>query len=198
MASGFPQIVLARHGATEWSVLGRHTGRTDIVLTERGRSDAVRLGERLRRMEFGRVMSSPLQRARVTAEIAGYGDRVELVPDLMEWDYGPYEGLTAAEIRERNPGWVVFRDGVAGGELVPQAVERADRVVATLRAARENVLVFSHGHYIRLLAARWMGLPLEYAGRMLLGTAAVSILGYNHGLDEPSLLLWNDAHHLAG
>jgi len=196
MATPFPIIVLARHGATEWSALGRHTGRTDIPLTADGERDGRLLAKRLAGFSFGQVLTSPLARARTTCEIAGYGDRAVLEPDLMEWDYGRYEGRTAAQIREEHPGWIVFNDGASGGESVAQAIERADRIVAKLRAAQENVLVFSHGHFLRLLTVRWLGMPTILGARMMLGTAAVCQLGYNHGLDEPSLHLWNDDRHI--
>jgi probable phosphoglycerate mutase len=191
-----PSIYLARHGETLWSTTGQHTGRTDIPLTERGEQNARRLGERLKGITFARVLSSPLQRARRTAELAGFGAALEMDPDLMEWNYGDYEGRRTADIHRERPGWNLFRDGCPNGENAEQVGVRADRVIARLRQEAGNVLLFAHGHILRVLAARWLGLPPADARFFLLGTAALSILGYEHNrLDEPVIRLWNDDRH---
>ena len=195
-----PRIYLARHGETAWTLTGQHTGRTDIPLTARGEADAGRLGERLQPIPFALVLTSPLQRAKRTCELAGFGDRAEVVPDLREWDYGEYEGLKTVEIRQRRPDWNLFRDGCPGGETADQVGARADHVIAKLRrdtrgAGRAgDAVVFAHGHFLRVLTARWLGLPAA-AGRLFLcDPTSLGILGYDHGrLDEPALRLWNDA-----
>lgn len=193
--SGVPTVYLARHGETEWSKSGRHTGRTDLPLTERGIADAGRLRERFAPCEFARVFTSPLSRAAKTCELAGLVGEPD--PDLMEWDYGEYEGRKAVEIRADRPGWELFRDGVPGGESPADVTARADRVVARLMALTGTVVVFSHGHFLRVLAARWIGQPVPFARCLLLSTASVSVLGFDHGkLDEPAIALWNDDRHL--
>jgi probable phosphoglycerate mutase len=188
-----PQVYLARHGETAWTLSGRHTGRSDIPLTPRGEQDARRLGERLRGHSFALVLTSPLQRAKRTCELAGFGDRCEVDADLREWDYGEFEGLTTPEIRGRKPDWVLFRDGVPGGETVEQVGERADRVIARVKAATGDSLLFAHGHFLRILAARWLGLPAD-AGRLLYcDPTSLGLLGYEHdGPTEPVLRLWNE------
>lgn len=188
------RVYLARHGETAWTLSGQHTGRTDIALTPRGEADARRLGERLVGQSFAIVLTSPLQRARRTCELAGFGDRAAIEPDLREWDYGEFEGLKTAEIRERRPDWRLFRDGCPGGETASQVGVRADGVIARLRAASGDVLVFSHGHLLRVLTARWLGLPPD-AGRLFLcDPTSLGNLGYEHDMpDEPVLRLWNDA-----
>ncbi len=192
-----PVITLVRHGETEWSAAGRHTGRTDLPLTPRGERDAGRLGDRLQELIGVAAWTSPLQRASRTAVLAGFG-YATVDPDLVEWDYGDYEGLTTTALRERRPGWELFRDGCPGGETVADVAARADRVIARVRAVDADAVVFASGHLLRVLAARWLGLPPE-AGRLLaLGTATVSRLGYDHHRAEPCLRLWNDAGHLAG
>lgn len=192
-----PVVTLVRHGQTEWSAAGRHTGRTDITLTTRGEQDAGLLGERLRPLQGTAAFTSPLQRAARTAALAGF-DRATVDPELVEWHYGDYEGLTTATIRERQPGWELFRDGCPGGETAGDVGARADRVIARLRALGGDAVVFAHGHVLRVLAARWVGLPPE-AGRLLaLDTASVCRLGYYHRQDEPCLRLWNDTGHLSG
>lgn len=196
MSTSLPQIYLARHGETAWSLSGQHTGRTDIPLTERGEANAVRLGERLRGLELGPIMTSPLQRARRTCELAGFAAAATVEPDLAEWNYGDYEGRKTADIRTQNPGWFLFRDGCPGGESVAAIGARADRVVVKLRAATSNVLVFAHGHILRVLAARWLGLPAGDARLFLLGTCALSILGYEHSREDPVIRLWNDLRHV--
>jgi broad specificity phosphatase PhoE len=197
MKESLPEVYLARHGETEWSVSGQHTGRTDIPLTERGEQNARALGDRLRGNTCAAVLTSPLQRARRTCELAGFGDRAEVVPDLTEWDYGAYEGRRTADIRKEQPGWYLFRDGCPGGESVEAISTRADRVVARLRSIGGSALVFSHGHFLRVLAARWLGLPGADARLLVLSTAALSILGYEHNPDEPAIRLWNDDRHVA-
>jgi broad specificity phosphatase PhoE len=193
--TALPLAYLTRHGETTWAAAGRHTGRTDIPLTDRGEEDARRLGARLAGLTFVRVWTSPAVRARRTGELAGYGS-AEPDPDLWEWDYGAYEGLQSAEIRARAPGWQLFRDGCPGGESPADVAVRADRVVARIRATPGDVLLFSSGHVLRVLAARWLGLE-PAAGRLfLLGTAGLSILGYDHDLSEPAVRLWNDRTHL--
>jgi broad specificity phosphatase PhoE len=195
--STLPKVYLARHGETTWSLSGQHTGRTDIPLTPRGEQNARQLGQRLQGQRFALALSSPLQRARRTCELAGFGGQMVLEPDLMEWDYGELEGKKTAEVLESHPGWFLFRDGCPGGESVAQIGARADRVVARLRSASGDVLVFAHGHILRILAARWLGLPPGTAQFFLLSTASLSILGYEHNdRDEPALCLWNDDHHV--
>lgn len=197
MSQALPSIYLARHGETLWSLSGQHTGRTDIPLTAKGEDNARRLGERLRPLTFALVLTSPLQRARRTCELAGYAAMSQVDGDLKEWDYGEYEGSKSAEIHVNRPGWNLFRDGCPGGETPDAVGIRADRVWARLRRATGNVLVFSHGHFLRVLAARWLGLPAGGARCFLLSTAALSILGYEHNkLDEPAIRLWNDDRHV--
>ncbi len=193
--SNLPRVTLARHGETEWSLSGQHTGRTDIPLTARGEENARQIGVRLRGLNFSLVLTSPRQRARRTCELAGFGDRAVVDPDLAEWDYGEYEGKTSAEIRKTRPDWSLFRDGCPGGESPQQVGARADRLVARLRSASGDALLFAHGHILRVLAARWLGLPPGDARYFLLGTAALSVLSYEHSLDEPAVALWNDTAH---
>jgi len=189
-------VYLARHGETEWSVSGQHTGRTDIPLTARGEQDAQRLARRLAGVTFAKVFTSPLARARRTCELAGFGGAAEVDADLQEWDYGAYEGRRTVDIRQERPDWYLFRDGCPGGESVEAIGTRADRVVARLRAIEADVLVFGHGHILRVLAARWLGLPPGEARLFVLSTAALSILGYEHALHEPAIRLWNDNRHV--
>jgi len=192
MPSLLSHLYLMRHGETAWSLSGQHTGRTDIPLTEQGEQDARKLAERLRALEFSRVFTSPLQRARRTCELAGLGDLAEIEPDLAEWDYGEYEGLRPVDIRKTRPDWNVFRDGSPGGESPAQVSERADRLIARLRALEGGIAIFSHGHFGRVLAARWIGLEIRQAQNLLLGTASISILGYEHNVAEvPAIVLWN-------
>ena len=186
------QLCLVRHGETAWSLSGQHTSRTDIPLTEKGEQDARKLAERLRTVKFSHVFTSPLQRARRTCVLAGLGEVAEIEPDLVEWDYGDYEGQRPADIREARPGWNVFRDGCPGGESPAQVSERADRLIARLRTLEGNIAIFSHGHFGRVLAARWIGLQIRQAQHLLLSTASVSVLGYEHNLAEvPAIILWN-------
>jgi broad specificity phosphatase PhoE len=186
------QIFLIRHGETAWSKSGQHTGRTDLPLNEQGEQEARTLVERLRATTFTRVFTSPRQRARRTCELAGLGAAAEVEPDLAEWDYGDYEGLRTAEIFKLQPDWNLFRDGCPHGEMPAEISGRADRLIARLRALEGNVALFSHGHFGRVLAARWIGLPVGAAQRFLLGTASVSVLGYEHdNVAEPVIASWN-------
>ena len=190
--STLPRIYLVRHGETAWSLSGQHTGRTDIPLTEQGEQDARKLAERFRAVRFSRVFTSPLQRARRTYELAGLKEVAEIEPDLTEWDYGDYEGLRPEDIRSARPDWNVFRDGCPRGESPAQISERADRLIARLRALEGNIAIFSHGHFGRVLAARWIELSVRQAQPFLLNTASLSILGYEHNVPEVSaIVLWN-------
>jgi len=192
-----PQIFLVRHGETAWSRSGQHTGRTDVPLITPGEDSARRLGKRLRRRMFARVWTSPLQRAQRTCELAGFGAASETEPDLREWDYGAYEGLKPEEIERLRPGWDLFRDGCPEGESVAEAAARAERLIVRLRKVDADVLLFSHGHILRTLAARWLGLDASCGRMLVLGTAALCILGYNHNRNEPALRLWNETAHIA-
>jgi broad specificity phosphatase PhoE len=182
-------VVLVRHGETSWSLTGQHTGSTDLPLTAAGEAAALALAPVLAPLTFSRVWSSPLARARRTAELAGYGSRVELDPDLMEWNYGAYEGRTSAEIATEAPGWLVFRDGCPEGERPDAVAGRADRVIARLRQEPGPTLVFAHGHLLRVLAARWLGLPPLAGRNFLLDTTTISVLSDYRG--EPALACWN-------
>lgn len=184
------RLVLIRHGETEWSADGRHTGRTDVPLTAAGRQRAQALGVRLRGWRFARVLTSPLQRARQTCELAGLGERAEVCADLAEWDYGAYEGRSTAQIRGQRPGWFLWRDGVPEGETLADVGRRADRVLAGLTGLAGDVALFAHGHILRVLAARWLELPPDGGRLFVLGTAALGVLGHEH--DQPALLRWND------
>lgn len=194
MSQPLPLVTLARHGETAWSLSGQHTGRTDLPLTERGEHQARALGKRLRGMTFTKVLTSPSQRAMRTAALAGFGDEAEIDPDLAEWDYGEYEGRRTVEILAERPGWQLFRDGCPGGETADQVGARADRVIERVRAGHQNVLVFSSAHILRVLAARWLGLEAAGGRYFVLGTASLSILGYEHHLAEPVIRLWNEVH----
>lgn len=194
--AALPEVYLARHGETAWTLTDQHTGRTDIPLTARGELHARSLAQRLTGVVFARVLTSPLSRARRTCELAGFGGQAEIDAELQEWDYGQYEGQRTADIRQERPGWDLFRDGCPGGESVAAVGARADRVMARLRGVEGNVVVFSHGHFLRVLAARWLGLPAGVARHFVLSTAALSILGYEHTRDVPALRLWNDDRHV--
>ncbi len=197
MANGLPRLFLARHGETPWSLSGQHTSVTDLSLTPNGERDGEKLGQRLKTFQFSAVWTSPRQRARRTAELAGFGDRVGVEPDLAEWNYGDYEGVRTADILKQAPGWFLFRDGCPNGESPKQVGDRADRIVSKARAQGGDVLIFSHGHFIRVLAVRWLGLPVEHARYLLCGTATLGILSYeHHSLAEPAISLWNDDRHL--
>jgi probable phosphoglycerate mutase len=195
MAEALPVVYLARHGETAWSLSGQHTGRTDLPLTERGEANALALRARLSGLSFAKVFTSPLQRAARTCELAGYGERGETDRDLVEWDYGQYEGRRTADILKERPDWCLFRDGCPGGESPHQVGARADRVVNRIRAVHGDVLLFSSAHFLRVLAARWLGLETAGGRYFLLGTASLSVLGYEHNLGEPTIRLWNDTRH---
>jgi broad specificity phosphatase PhoE len=182
-------VWLIRHGETEWSRSGRHTGLTDLPLTDAGRRAAKALVPVLARESFARVLTSPLKRARETCELAGLGDCAQVDPELVEWNYGDYEGLTSAEIRDRAPGWLLFRDGAAGGERPDEVSRRVDRVIARARAASGNVAIFAHGHVLRSLAARWLGWPVTAGQHFLLDTATVNVLSAYH--QAPAIKRWN-------
>jgi broad specificity phosphatase PhoE len=189
MAESRQEVYVVRHGETEWSLSGQHTGVTDLPLTDNGRALALRLRAVLADQSFALVLTSPLRRARETCELAGLGARATVDPDLSEWNYGEYEGLTAKQIQEKRPGWLIFRDGCPGGETPAQIRARADRVIGRARAAPGNVALFAHGHFFRVLAARWIGLPVEAGQHFLLDTATLSILAY-YG-DSPAVKVWN-------
>jgi len=189
-------IYLARHGETEWALSGKHTGRSDIALTSQGEREAILLGERLRGTECTHVLSSPMQRARRTAELAGYASVVQIEPDLLEWHYGEFEGLRTAEILVMQPGWCLFRDGCRGGESVSEIAARADRLLEQLRRLDGSVLLFAHGHILRVVAARFLELDASVGANLYLGTAAVCTLGYEHPPADPVIQLWNDRRHL--
>jgi probable phosphoglycerate mutase len=191
MSSVFAEIYLVRHGETEWSAAGKHTGRTDMPLTAAGEDAARQLGGRLRGASFAAVWSSPSQRAFNTSVLAGFGSACVKKPDLAEWDYGAYEGLTTKQILARRPGWRLFRDGCPEGESAADAGTRADRIVGELRQANGNVLVFSSAHFLRVLTARWLGSPVEDGAHFVLDTASVSVLGYEHDVTEPVIRRWN-------
>jgi broad specificity phosphatase PhoE len=195
MSEVLPVVYLARHGETAWSLSGQHTGRTDLPLTEHGERNARALGERLRGLRPAKVFTSPLQRAMRTCELAGFGDAAERDPDLMEWDYGEYEGRRTVEIHAERPGWLLFRDGCPGGEAPNEVGSRADRVIKRVRAVPGDVVLFSSGHFLRVLAARWLGLDAGGGRYFLLGTASLSALGYEHDRSEPALRLWNETRH---
>jgi probable phosphoglycerate mutase len=186
------RIYLIRHGETEWSLSGQHTGSTDIPLIARGEDAARNLGLRLREIPFARVLTSPRLRARRTCELAGLGPVAEIEPDLAEWDYGDYEGLLSAEILKGRPDWNIYRDGCPDGESPGQISARADRLIVRLRGLVGNVALFSHGHFGRVLAARWIGLPLGEAQRFQLDTASLGILSYERDrVESPVIALWN-------
>jgi len=192
-----PIVYLARHGETAWSLTGQHTGLTDLPLTERGELNAARLGVRLKGLTFVKAFTSPLRRASRTCELAGFGAVAEVDKDLVEWDYGQYEGRTSAEIRKERPHWQLFRDGCPGGESPKQVAERADRVVSRVRTLQGDVLIFTSGHFMRMLAARWLGLETADSGRyFMLNTASLSAVGYERDLSRPVIRLWNDDHHM--
>ena len=196
MSQRLPVVYLARHGETAWSLSGQHTGLTDLPLTERGERAAGSLGGRLRGLHLAAVYTSPLQRAARTCGLAGFGAVAQTDPDLVEWDYGQYEGRRTAEIQQDRPGWLVFRDGCPGGETPDQVAARADRAIGRVRAAAGDVLVFSSGHFLRVFAARWLGLAPEAGRYFLLDTASLSVLTYEHNTSRPAVRLWNDTSHV--
>ncbi|OHB53525.1 MAG: phosphoglycerate mutase [Planctomycetes bacterium GWF2_50_10] len=198
MNTELPLVYLARHGETEWSLTGQHTGLTDLPLTERGRRNAHQLGQRLKSINFAAVLTSPLERARNTCELSGFGSSAQVDRDLVEWDYGEYEGLRTAEIQKKHPGWQVFVNGCPGGESVNDVTTRADRILQKIREVNGNVLVFSSGHFIRVFAVRWLGLEVSGNCRYFkLSTASVSVVGYGKSISDPAIWLWNDAHHVS-
>jgi broad specificity phosphatase PhoE len=191
-----PAIYLARHGETAWSLTGQHTGLTDLPLTAHGESNARNLGGRLRGLKFAKVFTSPLQRAARTCELAGFKSAAEVDRDLVEWNYGAYEGLRTDEILKTNPGWQLFRDGCPDGESPEQIGARADRVIRRVRSVPDDALIFSSGHFLRVFAARWLGLEPAAGKFFLLTTASLSALGYEHNLSQPVIQLWNDMRHV--
>lgn len=189
MAAHLQQVYLIRHGETEWSLSGQHTSVTDIPLTENGRQVAGRLAPALASEAFAMVLTSPLRRARETCDLAGLGERAEFDPDLLEWNYGDYEGQTPAQIHALAPGWMIFRDGCPGGENAAQVGARVDRLIARVRAVKGNAALFGHGHIFRVFAARWLGLPPEGGCHFMLDTATLNILSYYRGV--PAVKRWN-------
>lgn len=191
MSSVLPQIHLVRHGETAWSLSGQHTGRTDMPLTEAGEAAARGVADRLKGLTFSAVWSSPSQRAYNTSMLAGFGARSVKNDDLQEWDYGAYEGLTTKQILAERPGWNVFRDGCPKGENAADVGARADRIVRQLRETAGDILIFSSAHFLRVLGARWVGLPPEGGALLVLDTTSISVLGYEHDLGEPVIRKWN-------
>jgi len=192
MSDLLPVVYLARHGETAWTISRQHTGVTDLPLTAQGEAEALRLGERLERLAFAAVLTSPLRRAVRTCEMAGFGSAADVEPDLVEWNYGVYEGRTSAEIHAERPDWQLFRDGCPGGESPDQVGARADRVVRRVRAIEGNVLLFSSGHFLRVFAARWLGLEPGAGRYFVLGTASLSAVGYEHDRSEPVIRFWDE------
>ncbi|HEY4245663.1 MAG TPA: histidine phosphatase family protein [Lacunisphaera sp.] len=187
-------LYLIRHGETAWSLSGQHTSYTDIPLTEKGEADARQLAQRLGSVRFNEVLTSPRLRAQRTCELAGFGSRSKIEPELAEWNYGDYEGLRTAEIHKIRPAWAIFKDGCPGGESSAEITARVDRLIARLRSREGKVAVFAHGHIGRVLAARWIGETVEVGQHLLLSPASVSILAYEHeDPDQPVISLWNDA-----
>jgi probable phosphoglycerate mutase len=186
------RLFLVRHGQTEWSLTGQHTGRSDIPLTEQGEAEARSVAPLLSAVSFSHVFSSPLQRARQTCDLAGLGDEVEILPDLAEWDYGAYEGLRTPQIRQQKAGWNIFRDGCPQGESAAQMTARIDRLITHLRTLSGDVALFAHGHVGCVLATRWLGLPLTEAGHFPLATASLSVLTLDpKHANVPIIAAWN-------
>lgn len=197
MVNDLPMVYLARHGETAWSRSGQYTGLTDLALTEHGEQTARKLGERLKGITFVKVFTSPLQRAHRTCQLAGFGAEAVIDPDLVEWDYGEYEGRLGSDIRAERPGWNLFRDGCPGGETPDHVSARADRVVERVRAIPGNVLLFTSGHFMRVLVSRWLGLePSANSRYFMLSTASLSALGYENDLSRPVIRFWNDTRHV--
>jgi broad specificity phosphatase PhoE len=188
------EVVLVRHGETEWSRAGRHTGWTDVPLTDVGRAQARALGDLLRGRDFASVLTSPLQRAAETCRLAGYGNSAEIIDELREWDYGAYEGRTTPDIRRDVPGWTVWTHGVVGGESIEQVAGRADAVIDRVRGVEGDVALFAHGHVLRILAARWCDLDATAARHFMLDTATISILAYER--ETPAIRSWNEGRRL--
>jgi broad specificity phosphatase PhoE len=189
-------VYLARHGETAWTLSGQHTGLTDLPLTERGERNARRLQERLQGLTFAKVLTSPLQRARRTCELAGFGAVAEIDGNLVEWNYGEYEGRRSADIHRERPDWQLFRDGCPGGESPGEVGARADNAIKRVRVIEGNVLLFSSGHFLRVLAARWLGFAPGAGRCFLLSTASLSALSYEHNLSQPAIRLWDDDRHV--
>ena len=196
MIEELPVTYMARHGETAWSLTGQHTGLTDLPLTDRGERNARRLAERLKNLTFAKVWTSPLQRAARTCALAGFEAVAEVDRDLLEWNYGDYEGRRTAEIHAERPDWQLFRDGCPAGETPDEVAVRADRVVRCVRAVKGDVLLFSSGHFLRVLAARWLGVGPAAGRFLLLSTASLSALGYEHNLSQPVIRLWDDTRHV--
>jgi broad specificity phosphatase PhoE len=189
MAEPSQQIVLVRHGETEWSATGRHTSGTDVPLSDEGRRQAAGLGSCLKEWRFALVLTSPLQRAAETCRLAGLRDAAEVRQDLREWDYAAYEGRTTPDIRAERPGWTLWSDGVPGGESAAEVGARADRILAEARRASGHVVLFSHGHFLRVTAARWIGLPPDAGRNLALNTATISVLGFER--ETAVIVRWN-------
>jgi probable phosphoglycerate mutase len=196
MVHSLSRAYLVRHGATAWSASGQHTGLTDLPLTAAGEAGARSLGQRLQTLSFDQVLTSPLQRATRTCDLVGLLPRARIDPDLVEWNYGDYEGQRTTEILARRPGWNVFRDGCPGGESPPEILARAMRVVQRLRSAAGNAVIFSSGHFLRVLAACWLGLDASAGALWILDTASLSAVGYEHDRTQPVIRFWNDTTHL--
>ena len=196
MSEALPVVYLARHGDTAWTVSGQHTGRTDLPLLPDGEENARRLGGRLKGLAFAKVFTSPLQRARRTCELAGFAKTAEIDANLLEWNYGQYEGRTSEQIHATRPDWQLFRDGCPGGETPQQIAGRADAIVQRVRSVPGDVLLFSSGHFLRVLAARWLGLEPAGGRFFLLGTASLSALSYEHDLTQPAIRFWDDTRHV--
>ena len=196
MSNELPIIYLARHGETAWTLSGQHTGLTDLPLTKRGERNARRLEERLRGVTFAQVLTSPLQRATRTCELAGFRAVAEIDRDLVEWNYGEYEGRLTSDIHRERPDWQLFRDGCPGGESPNEVGTRADRAVKRVRAVEGDVLLFSSAHFLRVFAARWLGLDAAFGRYFVLSTASLSALGYEHNLSQPVIRLWDDTRHI--
>jgi broad specificity phosphatase PhoE len=198
MNNGLPIIYIARHGETAWTITGQHTGRTDLPLTPRGECNARALAPRFAGMNLAKVFTSPLQRARRTCELAGFASAAEADPDLVEWGYGDYEGKRSCDILAGRPGWELFRDGCPGGESLGDVIHRADRFISRLQGITDgNVLIFSSGHFIRVLALQWIGVePNQHCVSFILSTASVSAIGYEPNLTRRVIRLWNDTQHV--
>jgi broad specificity phosphatase PhoE len=197
MIEVLPVVYLARHGETAWTISGQHTGLTDLPLTERGERNARRLEERLCGITFAKVFTSPLRRATRTCELAGFGPVAEIDRELLEWNYGDYEGCKTVDIHKKRPGWELFRDGCPGGESPNDVSIRADHAIKRLREIDGNVLLFSSGHFLRVFAARWLGLEPALGRCFLLSTASLSALSYEHNLSQPAVRLWDDNRHVS-
>jgi len=196
MSQPLPSVYLVRHGETAWSLSGQHTGLTDVPLTEQGERNAQNLRRRLATISFSKVFRSPLQRARRTSELAGFGAVAEDDQNLVEWNYGDYEGLRSAEIHAKRPDWKLFRDGCPNGESPAQVAARASAVLSKVRGIDGNVLIFSSGHFLRMFAVCWLGLEPFVGSRFTLEPASVSILGFEHAVTQPVVQHWNDTSHL--